>query len=79
MNLERTRYLFIVGFDAQVRGGWEYLARMDDEEVDTSDILELGEDFFRRAELVMVNGNRQLTFEFREGNAYGLDREDYYK
>lgn len=52
---------------------------MDDEEVDTSDILELGEDFFRRAELVMVNGNRQLTFEFREGNAYGLDREDYYK
>lgn len=30
---------------------WERLARMTDEEVDTTDIPELGEDFFRRAEL----------------------------
>jgi uncharacterized protein (DUF4415 family) len=30
---------------------WERLAKMDDQNVDTSDIPELGEDFFRRAEL----------------------------
>ena len=30
---------------------WERLAKMDDREIDTSDIPELGEDFFRRAEL----------------------------
>lgn len=27
---------------------------------------------------VMVNGNWQLTFEFRDGNAYVLDYEDYH-
>ncbi|MCE0460374.1 type II toxin-antitoxin system RelE/ParE family toxin [Pseudomonas uvaldensis] len=26
----------------------------------------------------MVNGNWRLTFEFREGNAYVLDYEDYH-
>ncbi|OLS63935.1 hypothetical protein PSEMO_12490 [Pseudomonas putida] len=27
---------------------------------------------------IMVNGNWRLTFEFRDGNAYVLDYEDYY-
>lgn len=27
---------------------------------------------------VWVNGNWRLTFEFREGNAYILDYEDYH-
>jgi uncharacterized protein (DUF4415 family) len=30
---------------------WERLAKLDDQDIDTSDIPELGEDFFRRAEL----------------------------
>ncbi|KAF1033716.1 MAG: hypothetical protein GAK37_00070 [Pseudomonas sp.] len=30
---------------------WERLAKMNDREIDTSEIPELGEDFFRRAEL----------------------------
>ncbi|MDD0972987.1 BrnA antitoxin family protein [Pseudomonas fontis] len=30
---------------------WERLAKQDDQAIDTSDIPELGEDFFRRAEL----------------------------
>jgi uncharacterized protein (DUF4415 family) len=30
---------------------WERLATLDDQDIDTSDIPELGEDFFRRAEL----------------------------
>lgn len=28
--------------------------------------------------LVWVNGNWRLTFEFRDGNAYVLDYEDYH-
>jgi len=32
---------------------WERLLRMDDEGVDTTDIPELGEDFFRCAELLV--------------------------
>ncbi|MFJ4068221.1 BrnA antitoxin family protein [Pseudomonas sp. NPDC089996] len=31
--------------------GWSRLAQMDDKDIDTSDIPELGEDFFREAEL----------------------------
>ena len=27
---------------------------------------------------IMVNGNWRVTFEFREGNAYVLDYEDYH-
>ena len=27
---------------------------------------------------ITVNGNWRLTFEFREGNAYVLDYEDYH-
>ncbi len=27
---------------------------------------------------IWVNGNWRLTFEFREGNAYGLHYEDYH-
>jgi proteic killer suppression protein len=27
---------------------------------------------------ISVNGNWRLTFEFKEGNAYVLDYEDYY-
>ncbi len=27
---------------------------------------------------VWVNGNRRVTFEFREGDAYVLDYEDYH-
>lgn len=27
---------------------------------------------------IMVNGNWRLTFEFRDGNAYVLDYEDYH-
>jgi len=27
---------------------------------------------------ISVNGNWRLTFEFREGNAYVLDYEDYH-
>jgi proteic killer suppression protein len=27
---------------------------------------------------VLVNGNWQLTFEFRDGHAYVLDYEDYH-
>lgn len=94
---------------------WERLLRMDDEGIDTTDIPELDEDFFRCAELlvpveqavtldlekinnkdipdfrlhplkgamrgrwsIMVNGNWRLTFEFRDGNAYVLDYEDYH-
>ncbi|MGJ7552056.1 BrnA antitoxin family protein [Pseudomonas alloputida] len=30
---------------------WSRLAQMDDKDIDTSDIPELGEDFFREAEL----------------------------
>ncbi|WP_374098983.1 BrnA antitoxin family protein [Pseudomonas aeruginosa] len=30
---------------------WERLAKMDDKDIDTSDIAELGEEFFRKAEL----------------------------
>jgi len=30
---------------------WERLAKQNDQDIDTSDIPELGEDFFRRAEL----------------------------
>jgi uncharacterized protein (DUF4415 family) len=30
---------------------WERLAKLNDADIDTSDIPELGEDFFRRAEL----------------------------
>jgi uncharacterized protein (DUF4415 family) len=30
---------------------WERLAKLDDQDIDTSDIPELSEDFFRRAEL----------------------------
>ncbi|MGP0171400.1 BrnA antitoxin family protein [Pseudomonas sp. NCHU5208] len=30
---------------------WERLAKQDDQDIDTSDIPELGDDFFRRAEL----------------------------
>ena len=30
---------------------WERLAKLDDQDIDTSDIPQLGEDFFRRAEL----------------------------
>lgn len=30
---------------------WERLAKMDDQAIDTGDMPELGEDFFRRAEL----------------------------
>ncbi|ROO38664.1 MULTISPECIES: BrnA antitoxin family protein [unclassified Pseudomonas] len=30
---------------------WGRLAKMDDQDIDTSDVPELGEDFFRRAEL----------------------------
>ncbi|MGY2291076.1 BrnA antitoxin family protein [Pseudomonas sp. SDO528_S397] len=30
---------------------WERLANMDDRDIDTSEIPELGEDFFRRAQL----------------------------
>lgn len=30
---------------------WEHLAKLHDPDIDTSDIPELGEDFFRRAEL----------------------------
>lgn len=28
---------------------------------------------------IMVNGNWRLTFEFRDGNAYVLNYEDYHK
>jgi len=27
---------------------------------------------------IAVSGNRRITFEFRDGNAYLLDYEDYY-
>ena len=30
---------------------WEHLAKLNDQDIDTSEIPELGEDFFRRAEL----------------------------
>jgi len=30
---------------------WKRLAQLDDQDIDTSDMPELGEDFFRRAEL----------------------------
>ena len=30
---------------------WERLAKLNDQDIDTSEIPELGEDFFRRAEL----------------------------
>jgi len=33
------------------RTDWEHLAKLSDQDIDTSDIPELGEDFFRRAEL----------------------------
>lgn len=33
------------------RTDWERLSRSSDEEIDTTDIPELGEDFFRHAEL----------------------------
>jgi uncharacterized protein (DUF4415 family) len=37
------------------------LAALPDEEIDTSDIPELGEEFFRNAKLVMPAGKRQVT------------------
>lgn len=27
---------------------------------------------------IAVNGNRRITFEFKDGNAYVLDYEDYH-
>lgn len=32
----------------------------------------------RRRWAIMVNGNWRLTFEFKDGNAYVLDYEDYH-
>lgn len=39
----------------------EDLAALPDEDIDTSDIPELGDDFFRNAQLVMPTGKAQLT------------------
>lgn len=39
----------------------EELAAMPDEEIDFSDIPELGEDFFRNARLVMPSPKQQVT------------------
>ena len=37
------------------------LAALPDEAIDTSDMPELGDDFFRNAKLVMPAGKRQVT------------------
>ena len=39
----------------------EELAALPDAEIDTSDVPELGDDFFRNAKLVMPAGKRQVT------------------
>ncbi len=39
----------------------EELAALPDDEIDTSDIPELGDEFFRNAKLVMPTGKRQVT------------------
>lgn len=35
------------------RTDWERIARMTDDEIDTSDIPELGDEFFQTAELIL--------------------------
>jgi proteic killer suppression protein len=32
----------------------------------------------QRQRAVAVNGNWRITFEFRDGNAYSLEYEDYH-
>ena len=39
----------------------EELAALPDDAIDTSDIPELGDEFFRKAKLVMPPGKRQVT------------------
>ena len=43
----------------------EELAALPDEEIDTSDIPELGEDFWREAKLVLPDPRRSVTLRVR--------------
>jgi uncharacterized protein (DUF4415 family) len=43
------------------RTNWRKLATLPDERIDSSDIPELGEDFFREATVRMPKGKRQVS------------------
>jgi uncharacterized protein (DUF4415 family) len=50
----------------QSRTDWERLARMTDDEIDTSDIPELGDEFFGNARLVLPEGKTTIILSLDE-------------
>ncbi len=82
------RKLFETGSSAGVQASHAKRLRMQLVALDTADIIEDMDlpgfalhplkGSVRNRWAVSVNGNWRLTFEFKDGNAYVLDYEDYH-
>lgn len=60
----------------QSRTDWERIARMTDDDIDTSDIPEQGEEFFANAKLIMPEGKTAVMLSLDEDVADWFESKD---